>query len=331
MAYHFSHINLIGVHPDFTDTSIKTQNGQIMNSNFFLQYSVKDHKFQDLDLELIDDDDIKALFSTYIANMDEVLYVIQSSFNLILHAKLDEYATSQLYKNRMHVMADAIRHGKYEDESLDIEAKAKKKTDEQLEKEGVPSEDILTHVTKKLNELEQDEVIKISNHAVLRQSIVIIWSATESLIRDTIRTLLNNNTALANSFLESDTTKPYWNKKNITYNHLQKYDFNIKENLGDVALEINPCSSLSTMKSAFHCIFGADSTAYKMIKSQDFYLLYKLRNLIAHRNGIVDEVYKTDTGYAGGIGDKIIVLPDDFNKNYCASKNFALNLYQEFI
>ena len=206
---------------------------------------------------------------------------------------------------------------------------AKKRTDKQIKEEGFPEEDILNQVASTLNELEHDQVIEISNYSVLRQSIVIIWSATESLIRDVIRTLLNQDIELANKFFESNDTKPYWNKKNITYDHLLKNNFNIKENMGDVALEINSCSNLNTMKSAFLCLFGHESKPYVSIKEKSLFLLYKLRNVIAHRNGIADEKYKLETGFDGQVGERIKVMPDDFTENYLASKKLALSLFQE--
>ncbi len=59
-----------------------------MESNFFLQSS-KCHRFDDFDIESIDEPEMKRLFQTFQRNMDEVLYVVQSSFNLMVHAKLD--------------------------------------------------------------------------------------------------------------------------------------------------------------------------------------------------------------------------------------------------
>ena len=299
-----------------------------MQSNFFLQSSKKHHNLDNFELDLLEDKDIKALFETYTINMKEVLYVVQSSFNLILHATLKEHANMKYQQNKMSVIADVLR-GKCSEGTQEMGEETQRRTDKQIEEEGFPDEDILNQVASTLNSLEHDQVIEISNYSVLRQSVVIIWSATESLIRDVIRTLLNHDIELANKFFESSDTKPYWNKKNITYDHLRNNNFNVQENMGDIALEINPCSYLNTMKSAFLCLFGHESKSYVAIKGRSFFLLYKLRNVIAHRNGIVDEKYKLETGFDGQVGERIKVMPDDFTENYLASKKLAISLLQE--
>lgn len=142
-------------------------------------------------------------------------------------------------------------------------------------------------MTETLNELEKDEAVDILNRSTLSQSVVIIWSVTESLIRDVIKERLNSDRSLAIDFFKSNETNPYWQRKQLTIEHLEEFGFDLTEKLGDVALSINACNSLAPMKSAFEFVLGKNSESYSALKSPGFYKLYKLRNVIAHRNGMV--------------------------------------------
>lgn len=298
-----------------------------MQSNFFLQTSKK-HRFDDFALKSIADTELKQLIEVYISNMTEVLYVVQSSFNLMVHAKLQETASKIFERNRMLAYADSLR-GDYSDDEQRIYKDAKERTEHQIAGEGFEKYDILSTVTSILNELEKDKVIEVSNFSTLRQSIVIVWSATESLIRDVVRIKINKDGVLASGFFESNLTSPYWQKKQVSFDHLKSYSFDLSKNMGDVALSINSCSNLSSMRSAFSYIFGTGSRSYKELKSRDIYILYKLRNLIAHRNGIIDEKYKNETKCDGNVGEIVSVLPDEFTMCFEASKRLALCLLQE--
>lgn len=298
-----------------------------MKSNFFLQ-TKKCHRFEEFDLTSLPNDSLISVFETYVANMNEVLCVVQSSFNLILHAQLQERANQVFQKNRMLAYANGLRGG-YQEDRKRIEHEAQKLTKEELDSNGFEDSEILNRVVETLNYLEKDEAIATSNYSTLRQSIVILWSATESLVRDIIRTTLNQDKDFAIAFFESSTTSPYWNKKNISYEHLKAHDFDLSEKLGDVALEINACANSVAMGSAYAFLLGSDSESCKAIKSKEFFYLYRLRNIIAHKNGVVDKKFKDETQCAEPIGERIELNPGVFDHCFDISKSLAKSLLKE--
>lgn len=298
-----------------------------MKSNFFLQ-TKKKHWLEELDLTSLPSDSLKSIFETYVANMNEVLCVVQSSFNLILHAQLEKQANQIFLKNRLLAQANGLRGGYHEDRER-VEHEAQKLTKEEMDENGFESSNILSCVVEALNELEKDKAIETSNLSTLRQSIVILWSATESLVRDIVREILNKDRSLAIAFFESSTTSPYWNKKSISYEHFKEHGFDLSEKLGDVALEINACSNSTSMGSAYAFLLGSDSEACKILKSREFFYLCRLRNIIAHKNGVVDKKFKDEVQCIEPVGERFKVSPDIFDCCFDISKSLAKSLIDE--
>jgi hypothetical protein len=298
----------------------------MMKSNFYLKVK-KEHSFENFDLGQVKDLDIADVFTAYISNMKEVLSVVRSSFKLTLHGQILESANRLHDRNLMLAYADGLEYG-YSDDKDRINKEASTKTKSAIKNEEL-GDDLVEKTISILEQFANDPVISGSNLATLRQSVVIVWSATESLIRDIIKISLNSDLEKAISFFESADTSPYWNKKQISYEHIKKYRFDLSKNLGDIALEINSCSNLNSMVIAYSNVFGRDEKSTQALKSSGMYRLYKLRNVIAHRNGLVDEKYKSETSCEEEVGDRVHILPDDFSAHFLQSKIFAEDLLQE--
>jgi hypothetical protein len=297
-----------------------------MKSNFYLKVEKK-HSFKDFDLSHIKDQRFTDIFDAYISNMEEVLSVVRSSFKLTLHGQILERANRLHDRNLMLAYADGLEHGYSEDKER-INKEASLKTKSAIENEEL-GDDLIEKTISILEQFANDPVISGSNLSTLRQSIVIVWSATESLIRDIIKITLNSDLNKAISFFEDQSTSSYWNKKQLSFEHLKSFMFDVSEKMGDIALEINPCSNLNAMIIAYSNIFGSNTKSSQTLRSSGMYRLYKLRNLIAHRNGIVDKKYKKETSCGEDIGDRIQVLPDDFSEYFLQSRAFSEDLLRE--
>jgi Mg2+ and Co2+ transporter CorA len=149
------------------------------------------------------------------------------------------------------------------------------------------------------------------------------------MLRDILRHALNNDPNLAASFFDSPITAKYWSKKQITFDHIRSYGFDASRKMGDIAIEINPCSNIASIRSAFQLLLNQELNCHEEINSKEFYRLYKLRNIIAHRNGVVDKQYKDETGADAEIGERLIVSPNDFSKHYLTSKKLAYALLKD--
>tara|TARA_Y100000052_G_scaffold19477_1_gene19209 strand:+ start:527 stop:1420 length:894 start_codon:yes stop_codon:yes gene_type:complete len=297
-----------------------------MDSNFYLQ-TPKAHFFDDFDLSCISSDAVREIFTVFKTNMEEAREVVAMSFVLMLHSEVDIITQQMHVRSLLDTQINALKGG-YEDDDERKYNEAKDLTSSTFKQyEG---QKIVEAVAQKLNTLEENSSVKESNLASLRQSIVIIWSAVESLVRDLIRYKLNSDFKLADNFFQSNETAPYWKKNHITYELLLEYDFNISENLGDIAFQLNSCNGLNTILTVCRFVFGNDHLSVRLLKDDDFYSLYKLRNLIAHKNGYVDEKYAQEVSGDFKVGERIEILPKDFSKCFLTAKEFASSLITEF-
>jgi hypothetical protein len=294
-----------------------------MESNFFLQSS-KEHSFEDLNIDEIKIEELRDTFSAFSSNMEEVLFAVQTPFNFAVHSELRIRANNLYNKNKLLARADALRNH-YENNASKISEKATELTEDEI-KRGALDHGLIDCVISSLSDLEKDDAIKKSNNSTLRQSIVIMWSSVESLLREFLRICLNSNHKYATNFFESEITAKYWNKRQLTFDHLKTCEFDISMKMGDIALEINPCSNIRSITAAFSWVFNPESGFLATINSRDFYYFYKLRNLIAHKNGIIDQQYIKETDGRHIPGQRLEVTPEDFSKYYLLSKKLASSL-----
>lgn len=299
----------------------------INESNFFLQ-TTKRHDLNELSTNSSVELELKSIFDTFKNNMSEVIYVVQSYFNIMAHAKTQEACNKIFERNRILAYADSLR-GSYENDHARINQAASERAKADIDKGELDNYSILDGVIITLNDLEKDPVIELSNKSTMRQGIVIIWSSIETLIRDIIRVKLNLDYELASNFFESSETNSYWQKKQISFEHLKRYNFDLKNHFGDVALDINSCSNLSAIKTAFAYVMGKNSLSYQNLASKNFYNLYKLRNIIAHKNGIVDDKYKSEVSCTESVGEKVNITSTTFNNCFFTAKDLAINIKNE--
>lgn len=293
-----------------------------MKSSFFL-HSSNEYYFDDINLEKTINNKFRNLISAFTSNMTEVLFSVQTPFNLVTHSELQILHN----KNILLAHADALRNN-YDDDNDKIIEKAKTLTDATMA-DREKRRELIDSITNRLSILGKDEAIRKSNEATLRQSIVIMWSSVESILRDFLKLHLNSNYEIASNFFESELTAKYWSKKQISFDQLKYFKFDLSNQMGNVALDINPCSNLRAIKAAYSWILKNQSNCLEIINCRDFYLFYKLRNLIAHRNGVVDQQYIEETNYCGALGERLEITPDDFSDYYQLSKKLVTSLATE--
>lgn len=297
------------------------------DSNFFL-VARRRHGFDEINLSRIEDRAIREHFETYISGMEQVLYVIQSPFNVMLYAKLNEQANQAFMRNRLLSKAAAIR-GDYEDDTERILEDARKRTHKELEENPVDSEEMITLVAESLRDLEEDEAVHMSNSAALRQSVPVIWSTTETLVKDIARTLFNKDAILSAQFLEDQISNPFWRKGDIKLHHIAEHNFDVAHAMGDIIFEIHPCNSPDAMSKVCGFLFSPESNSKKMLKSGEVKHLYLTRNVISHRNGIVDAHHKRLSNCNEAVGQRLAIGVPEVESAYAISKQLAIALYQD--
>jgi hypothetical protein len=159
--------------------------------------------------------------------------------------------------------------------------------------------------------LDQNENLKSASREILKQSIVLLWSTFEVLVRDGVIQVLNLNPDLFKSF----------NIKSIPEDTLEEYDYEVKSHLGDIYADQRDWSNLKTIRDSIQLIWPSNGGIQKKLKDDLLYKLNQKRHLIVHRKGIVDKQYNSLTSDNFIIGEEIPIDPDDI-KNY-------LNLVKE--
>ncbi len=128
---------------------------------------------------------------------------------------------------------------------------------------------------------------------LLRQSVVLAWSAFEVLIGEIFRNVMNSQPHLTKQLMECEQTRRMFQLKAIPLDTLLESKFDLSCRMGDVLLELHPLDSAISAKIVFQVLLPS-SPAF--LDSDELRLLNQQRHLIVHRRCIVDDAYIRATG-----------------------------------
>ena len=300
---------------------------QNASRHFFLR---KPERFEldEIDPAELNDEEIRLAFSVFKGTLDEIVGAAQAFYIMSMAAVIDSQFNRLFVSNILRTKANFIRAGR-EITDEDIRQEARNRTIKEWEERENHDEILLQEASHRLIDLSSNtpELIAESNNAILRQSSVMLWSATETLLRDYLRISINRQPTLSKKLFESDETKRYWNARDLTIDVIQNANFNLQQSMGDAMIEINAMISLKSIKAAYSVVFPAEGLM-KALKSQTTYNLFTLRNLVAHRNGLVDAKYLSETSFAVELGKKINISPAQFEELYMAAKSIGIELFK---
>jgi hypothetical protein len=268
-------------------------------------------------------------FIVFKATLNEIVGAAQAFYIMSMSAVIESQFKHIFMTNRLRVMGDFI--GTEKDGVHDeIEHEARSRTLEEWRNLESHDEKLLQEASHRLLELASNtpELVADSNNAILRQSCVMLWSATENLLREYFRITVNRQPMLSKQLFESEEAKRYWNSRDLTIDVIQSADFNLQQCMGDALLEINSMISLKSIKTAYSVIYTADRLM-KILKSQATYNLFALRNLVAHRNGLVDAKFLSETSFSAKLGEKFNISPVHFEELYLAAKSIGIELIKQ--
>ena len=231
------------------------------------------------------------------------------------------------WQTPVRIRAEYYRKNK-EPGDNEIQDEAKLRTLEEMDSTDF-KDGVIQEISRRLLELSAHtpDVVADSNNAILRQSSVMLWSGTENLLREYFRITINRHPNYSQKLFVSDEAKRYWNSRDLTIDVIQSAGFNLQNCMGDALLEMNSMISLKSIKAAYSVICPNDNLL-KALKSQATYNLFALRNLVAHRNGVIDAKFLSETSYLAEIGEKIIVTPSHFDELYMAAKIIGTELFK---
>jgi len=290
----------------------------------FFMRQPKNFGLDEIDESTFPDEDTRVAFAAFKSTLIEVTRVVQVFYNMAMAATLDTNFVSTYLRTK----ADSIGTS-WEDNESAIHDEARRRS-----RDAIDSKDhrdaLLEAVSKRLISLSESvpELVADTNDAALRQSSVMLWSASESLLREYFRLSVNSQPALAVKLFKYEETKRIWNPRDFSLELIEGVRFDLQKCMGDLLLEINPMISLKAIKAAFLVVANCDEVLTKTLKSTETYNLFALRNLVAHRNGIVDKKFLSESSLTGNVGERITLAPIHFEDMYMAAKAIGLALYE---
>lgn len=145
---------------------------------------------------------------------------------------------------------------------------------------------------------------------LLRQGIVLTWSALEVLCRDLFEVILNANPKRALAVIQEPAAKQRLQSK-FTLEELATAGFDLSSSLGSLLTSQQDFSDIRTIKAVMLPTLSAEPDVETAIGNEVLWVLCQQRHLIVHRRGAVDARYLEATGEKRKIGERLVIKPDD--------------------
>lgn len=146
---------------------------------------------------------------------------------------------------------------------------------------------------------------------LLRQGLVLLWSAFEVLYRDTFETLLNEHPAKVRALMSDPTTRKRFEAQRLPLDTLVQHGFNLSARLGTALVAQQDFSDLPTIKAVYAVLFPGSIDLTGALAQRDLWKLYQRRHVVV-RGGVIDQAYLDGTGEAQAIGTLLVLTPGDF-------------------
>jgi hypothetical protein len=139
------------------------------------------------------------------------------------------------------------------------------------------------------------------------ETLVMLWGAFEVFATDIIRKRLNLRPDEAVRLANEEPTKKRINLRNIPLGLLADFGFDLRERMGELILENANLASLEAIKDVLGALFPTDDSLRQAVGAIEMRRLWKRRNLVAHRRGVVDRAYQAAEVDDVRLGDRLIV------------------------
>lgn len=160
---------------------------------------------------------------------------------------------------------------------------------------------------------------------VLRQAVVLIWSAFEVLSRDSFVLLLNEDPGMCSAVMRDNSAKKLFPVK-FDLDLLESYHFNLSGSMGTILASSRSLDSLENIKRVFFAIFPDDKSLRENLNQDSLRLLNQRRHIIVHRRGLVDEEYCKKSGEDLKVGSKLRVSLEDLREYLTTARDAGIEL-----
>jgi hypothetical protein len=159
-----------------------------------------------------------------------------------------------------------------------------------------------------------------ASQELLRQVVVMIWSAFEVISNDLGITIINQIPALSRTVMQLGT---YKNLKGIPIAILEEFRFDLSQTMGDILFSTKRLNTVPSIADFYSSVFS-NVLLQKSMKSPTLWLLAQRRHLIVHRRGIVDIQYLQNTSETQALGTRINVPANEVTNSLIEVRDLGL-------
>ncbi len=143
-----------------------------------------------------------------------------------------------------------------------------------------------------------EEVKAAVERGLLQQSIVIAVSALEVYLRDVTLEAVSKNRYIEQRFTPQLSEK-------FDYNHLRRAEHDIRRAVGEAVGESYHFYDSRSVRRHLRTLLNREPRLSSQADLERFRSIVAYRNLVAHRAGKIDSVFKKQTGNKGKVGSSV--------------------------
>jgi hypothetical protein len=257
------------------------------------------------------------------AGLENDLQLIAKSFSANLRGVIQtlsipyQYTQSHvqiLHWQRIHI-AEMIRARSIENESErkpEALRRAKDRMESYVREEGLAK--IVDDILDRLLSLTKDAESLAAARELMRQGVVLTWSALEVLARDLFILLLNTKPALSTELLATPSNRKRFSPERIDWSVLASHDFDLSSRLGTYFISKADLTSMTSIRDIYAALLPNALDLQRALADQGLWMLQQKRNLIVHKRGVVDQQYLSSTGDLRALGSTLTVLPKELEE-----------------
>ena len=259
-------------------------------------------------IESLPDDCFGVIEKAFIYNLNETVNILTLPYSLTYQSTVNSLYSKILIAEKIR-SANLMDRGMNEhDAYLVAEQTANERIEKMLNSDSLESTPLIELVILALNSLvESDHFSKISS-TYLRQAVVMVWNAFEILTRDILEQVLNHSPSLIERLSKSDVVKRRIDLKTLVWENIGTHGFNLSEAMGSIIVSSQDFSDISSIKGFFRALLDGDQRNMKALAALDsraLYSLSKLRHLIVHRRGMIDQRFLAATDSKQSVGEEV--------------------------
>jgi hypothetical protein len=181
-----------------------------------------------------------------------------------------------------------------------IEREAVAAASQRVESEGLPPTEAVLRSAAPIADAFRDGIEEL-----LREGLVLAWSALEVLVTDLVREVLNRKPECVEKIMADPVCRRWFDLRAVPITLLQDHSFNLATSMGDVVLDQRRLDGFPAMKAILTALFADEHDIATVLRNDGLHVLSQRRNIIVHRRGVVDAEFMRKVPAAGPVGSRI--------------------------